>query len=72
VRWTGGALGSTVDRGRHGHSAWQRLAGARRAGARARRSSSAGRNRERGTRELDGLLTRARAAMWWLSDDDEE
>jgi hypothetical protein len=50
VRWTGGALGSMVDRGRHGHWARWRLSDARRAGARSRRSSPVGCNRERGTR----------------------
>jgi hypothetical protein len=41
VRWIGGALGSTVDRGRHGHRVRRRLVGTRHAGARARQSSSA-------------------------------
>jgi hypothetical protein len=44
----GGALGCTVDRGRREHRAWRHLAGARHTGARARRSSPAGCNRERG------------------------
>jgi hypothetical protein len=39
VRWTGGALVSTVDRGWRGHWARRRLAGARRTGARAHQSS---------------------------------
>jgi hypothetical protein len=48
VRWTGGALGSTVDRGWRGHRARRCLAGGWHTGARAHRSSPAGRNRERG------------------------
>jgi hypothetical protein len=48
VRWINGTLESTVDCGRRRHKARRRLAGARHTGARARRSSPAGHNRERG------------------------
>jgi hypothetical protein len=41
VWWTGGALESTVDRGRRGHWTRRHLAGSRRASARAPQSSPA-------------------------------
>jgi hypothetical protein len=70
VRCTGGALGSTVDRGRHEHWARWCLAGARALGlASAHRRGTTGRG---GHGELDGLLTGARAAVWWPGNSGEE
>jgi hypothetical protein len=60
MRWTGSALGSTVDRGRRGHRARRCLAGARHTGARAHRGAGGSEvvGRSRGTVAVVGVPVR--------------